>query len=178
MMTPPQKIQTNRLRLRAPVPADAKAMFEEYAADPDVTRYMTWVPHESSDTVAVFLEELDARAKLGEEFGWVLTKGDANRAIGMIGARVRDFKVEIGYVLGRSHWGKGYMTEAVSALAVCLLFKQEVFRIWAVCDIENTASARVLEKANFAKEGILRRWMSHPNISSEPRDCFIYGRVR
>jgi RimJ/RimL family protein N-acetyltransferase len=96
----------------------------------------------------------------------------------MIGARVRDFKVEIGYVLGRAHWGRGYMTEAVSALAECLLLRRQVFRVWAVCDIENRASARVLEKADFAREGILRRWMSHPNLSSEPRDCFIYGRVR
>jgi RimJ/RimL family protein N-acetyltransferase len=174
----PKELQTNRLRLRAPVRADAAVIFEEYAADPEVTRYMTWVPHRTSDTVAEFLEILDARADSGEEFGWVLTNGDVDRVIGMIGARIRDFKVEIGYVLGRAHWGKGYMTEAVSALAECLLFRPEVFRVWAVCDIENRASARVLEKANFAREGILRRWMSHPNISPEPRDCFIYGRVR
>ena len=178
MIQPPTEIQTSSLRLREPVVADAEAIFEEYAADPDVTRYMTWVPHSTSTTVADFLKVLASRAKSGEEYSWVLTNIDSARAIGMIGARVRDFKVDIGYVLGRAHWGKGYMTEAVSAVAEWFLSSGEIFRVWAVCDIENPASARVLEKSNFVREGILRRWMSHPNLSSEPRDCYIYGRVR
>jgi ribosomal-protein-alanine N-acetyltransferase len=139
---------------------------------------MTWVPHRKPDTVAEFLKILDSRAKSGEEFSWVLTSRNSDRAIGMLGARVRDYKVDIGYVLGRFHWGKGYMTEAVSSLAEWMLSRREIFRIWAVCDIENPASARVLEKSDFVQEGILRRWMAHPNLCAEPRDCFMYGRVR
>ncbi len=178
MIKPPAELRTGSLRLREPVLSDAEAIFEEYASDPEVTRYMTWVPHQTLATVSEFLEELDSRAKSGEEFSWVITTNDADRAVGMIGARVREFKVDIGYVLGRAHWGKGYMTEAVSTLSEWMLARSEVFRVWAVCDIENPASARVLEKSNFMREGILRRWMSHPNLSSEPRDCFMYGRVR
>ena len=41
-------------------------------------------------------------------------------------------------------------------------------------DVENTALARVLEKVGMAREGILRRYIIHPNISSEPRNCFMY----
>jgi len=175
---PPSEISTSSLRLREPVLADAEAIYEEYAADPDVTRYMTWVPHSAAATVADFLQVLAARANAGEEYSWVLTKSGSDRAIGMIGARVRGFKVDIGYVVGRAHWGKGYMTEAVTAVAERFLSMPEIFRVWAVCDMENPASARVLEKSGFTREGSLRRWMSHPNISPEPRDCYIYGRVR
>jgi [ribosomal protein S5]-alanine N-acetyltransferase len=53
-----------------------------------------------------------------------------------------------------------------------------VFRIGAVCDVENIGSARVLEKSGFVREGLLRRWLLHPNISDEPRDCFSYACVR
>ena len=53
-----------------------------------------------------------------------------------------------------------------------------VFRISAVCDVENVGSARVLEKSGFVREGVLRRWMMHPNVSNEPRDCYSYARVR
>src|SRR5207248_6686005 len=35
-----------------------------------------------------------------------------------------------------------------------------------------------LEKAGFVREGLLRRWQLHPNISDEPRDCYSYARVR
>ena len=53
-----------------------------------------------------------------------------------------------------------------------------IWRLGAVCDIDNRASARVMEKAGMQREGILRRWMLHPNISAEPRDCFSYATTR
>ena len=46
------------------------------------------------------------------------------------------------------------------------------------CDVENKASARVLEKVGMQREGTLRRYIVHPNISPEPRDCFVYSKVR
>jgi hypothetical protein len=58
------------------------------------------------------------------------------------------------------------------------LSQPPIFRIGAVCDVENIGSARVMEKAGLVREGLLRRWLMHPNISDEPRDCFIYARTR
>jgi ribosomal-protein-alanine N-acetyltransferase len=52
------------------------------------------------------------------------------------------------------------------------------FRISGFCDIENVGSARVMEKAGLEREGVLRRWVIHPKASSEPRDCFVYAKVR
>ncbi|HET9377415.1 MAG TPA: GNAT family protein, partial [Chthoniobacterales bacterium] len=52
------------------------------------------------------------------------------------------------------------------------------FRVWAHCDIENLASARVLEKSGMSKEGILRRFSIRPSISQEPRDSIVYASVR
>jgi ribosomal-protein-alanine N-acetyltransferase len=42
----------------------------------------------------------------------------------------------------------------------------------------DVGSARVLEKSGFIREGLLRRWLLHPSISDEPRDCYSYARVR
>ena len=53
-----------------------------------------------------------------------------------------------------------------------------IWRVWATCDIENAASARVLEKVGLSREGTLRRWLVRPHLSSDPRDAFIYARVR
>ena len=58
------------------------------------------------------------------------------------------------------------------------LSHSQVFRAEAFCDVENLASARVLEEAGMEREGIMRRYFRHPNISAIPRDCFLYSKVR
>jgi len=178
MIEPPAEFTTRRLHLRMPRVTDADAIFEEYAADPDVTRYMTWVPHQEAGTVATFLRELEQRHNDGTEFSWVIETLGEQRACGMIGARVSGHKADIGYVLAKKHWNKGLMTEAVTVVSAWLLSEPSIFRVWAVCDTENPGSARTLEKSGFEREGVLRRWIVHPNCPDGPRDCFIYGKVR
>jgi [ribosomal protein S5]-alanine N-acetyltransferase len=70
------------------------------------------------------------------------------------------------------------MTEALSEVVHWALHQPAVFRIGGVCDVANIGSARVMEKAGLVREGLLRRWLGHPNISDEPRDRFSYARVR
>ena len=70
------------------------------------------------------------------------------------------------------------MTEAVCAVADWALAQADIHRVWAVCDIENRASARVLEKAGMTREGVLRGWSLHPNAGGTPRDCWCYARVK
>lgn len=178
MITPPAEFLTERLRLRFPTVGDADAIFEAYAADPEVTRYMTWVPHESPETVTAFLEEMVRRREAGIEYAWVVTKPENDRPFGMIGARVDGHKTDIGYVLAKACWNHGYMTEVISVVAGWMLSQDGIYRVWAVCDTENIGSARVLEKSGFEREGLLRRWILHPNCSDGPRDCYVYGRTR
>ena len=70
------------------------------------------------------------------------------------------------------------MTEALAQVAQWAMREDGIWRIGAGCDVENLASARVMERAGLAREGILRRWIIHPNISSEPRDWLSYAKVR
>ena len=53
-----------------------------------------------------------------------------------------------------------------------------IFRAEATCDVENGASACVMEKTGMTREGVLRRYTLHPNLSDEPRDSFLCARVR
>jgi [ribosomal protein S5]-alanine N-acetyltransferase len=53
-----------------------------------------------------------------------------------------------------------------------------IYRVHAACDVENIASQRALEKASFVREGRLERFTVHPNISPEPRPCFMYAKCR
>jgi RimJ/RimL family protein N-acetyltransferase len=175
---PPTHIETARLTLRKPVAADTQLIYEAYARDPEVTRYVTWRPHR---TVADGEEPAANRLaawESGRHFSWVIALRDSGEVAGMISIRPDGWRVDLGYVLARKWWGRGLMTEAVRAVVDYLLSEPEVFRVWAVCDVENAASARVLEKAGMQREGILRRWAIHPNMGDEPRDCFCYATVK
>jgi RimJ/RimL family protein N-acetyltransferase len=174
----PTILNTARLKLRPARLDDASAIFEEYAQDPDVTRYLTWRPNKQVSESKEFLADCLARKKAGEQFLWVITLPSDDRAIGTLACRLKDHKAELGYALAKRFWNQGLMSEAARAVTDWAMTVEPIFRIWAVCDTANTRSARVLEKAGMQREGILRRWGIHPNISAEPRDCFAYSRVR
>ena len=93
----------------------------------------------------------------------------------MLEVRPDRFKAGIGYVLARAYWGQGLMPEAVSAVVSLILADASMYRVEAFCDIENTASARTLEKAGMLREGVMRRFIIHPSLSGEPRDCYLYA---
>jgi RimJ/RimL family protein N-acetyltransferase len=70
------------------------------------------------------------------------------------------------------------MTEAARSVVHWAIGLPLVYRVWAVCDIDNKASARVLEKIGMQRESILRRYIIHPTMSAEPRNCLVYSIVR
>jgi len=178
MVHAPEVLTTERLVLRRPRLSDAAAIFAEYAQDLEVTKYLIWRPHREIKETVDFLAGCLARWESGEELTWGLTRKDGDRVIGMVACRVRGHAGDIGYVLARHYWRRGYATEAVRAVVEWVASVEPVFRVWAVCDTANAASARVLEKVGMSREGVLRRWIMHPNVSSEPRDCFVYSMVR
>ena len=175
---PPDILETDRLRLRRAAMEDAEAIFAEYAQDPEVTKYLTWRPHRKIETIYEYLRMGMESWENGRSFQWVILRKNDGRLMGMIGLRVDGHKWEMGYALARAYWGKGYMTEAAVALIAWALKQDRIHRVWAVCDVENAASARVMEKAGMQREGILRRWSIHPNRSDEPRDSYCYAITR
>jgi [ribosomal protein S5]-alanine N-acetyltransferase len=70
------------------------------------------------------------------------------------------------------------MTEVLQELVNMILHDVPVAGVSAVCDVDNVASARVLEKSGMAREGCLRQYIIHPNVSNEPRDVYLYARTR
>jgi RimJ/RimL family protein N-acetyltransferase len=171
-------MRTRRLVLRAPRLTDARAIFDRYAQDAAVARFMIWRPHGSLAETEAFVQGCVEGWARGSRCAWVITRPADGAVLGMIEARLDGHAAGIGYVLARSEWGQGYMTEAATAVVAELLALAAIYRVWAVCDVDNHASARVLEKAGLTLEGRLRRCIVHPNVSPEPRDVFCYARVR
>lgn len=178
---PPRSVpvlHTPRLRLRPPTLGDAPDLFARYTQDPIVTRQLTWQPHDSLERTRTFLRRCQAGIEDGSVLPWVLTERDDGAPVGMIELRPSGHRAELGYVLARDRWGRGLMTEAAGVVVEWGLAHPPIFRVWAVTDVENGASARVLEKIGMQREGLLRRWLVHPGLSPEPRDCWCFARVK
>jgi len=174
----PDRIDTTRLRLRPPDVGDARSIFDAYAQDSEVCRFMIWMPHASEAATRDFVESCMAAWAADGRRPYVISERCSDPAIGMIEARLLGTTVDIGYVLARSCWGKGLMPEAIDALAATALASPSIYRVQATCDTENIPSQRALQKSNFIREGRLERYAVHPNLSPEPRACFMYARVR
>ena len=180
MPRPPETFTTERLAARLPSADDAEAVFAAYAADPEVTRFLSWRYYTEVAPLRDFLRGAAQTWKTGEgsHYAWLLCLHDSDGPVGSIGVNLDLHGAMLGYVLARPCWGRGLMTEAVRYVAAWTLAQPSLFRVWAFCDAENGASARVMEKAGLAREGLLRRWHVCPTIGAEPRDCLIYAKTR
>jgi len=176
-MKPPQFIETERLLLRPPTIADAKSIFA-YAQDSEVVRYLTWRTHQSIQETEKVVVEFVRFWESETRYPYAIVLKSKNELVGMIDLRIARFRIEVGYVLARPYWRLGIMTEALLRIVEWAFSQQEIYRVWAVCDVDNIASARVLEKVGMQREGILRRWIIHPNVSNLPRDCYCYAIVK
>ena len=174
-MKPPQTQETKRLYLRQPVTEDAVSIFVQYAQDPEVTKYISWQQHKSVRETDGYINRCISAWANSSAFPYVLIRKEDAQLIGMIEIRINQYKADLGYVLAKSEWGKGYMLEAMQVLTNWALEQDEIYRVWAVCDVENVASMRVMVKVGMQREGVLRRWLIHPNMSKEPRDCYCYA---
>ena len=141
-----KEIRTARLRLRPFKMDDAPMMFENWASDPEVTRYLSWSTHEDVEVtkkiVAIWLEE----ATKPSTIRYAISLPDSGMPIGAIDVVLyRDGVPEIGYCLGRSYWNKGLMSEASTAVRD-YLFSLGFSSITIRADEENTASNRIIQK--------------------------------
>lgn len=177
MLLPPH-FTTNRLTLRPPVGTDALPLFTSYTQDPHVTRYLVWEPHTTLADTESFLQRCLDNWRTRTEYTYVIALQSTAQLLGMVSIRLNKWSASLGYVLAQSAWGQGIMPEAIDAIVDWLLAQPSVFRVWAVCDVENRASARVMEKIGMVCEGVMRRGVVHPNISPEPRDCWLYAKVK
>lgn len=145
---------TERLLLRRFREEDAEAL-AAYRSDPEVARYQSW---DSPVSVAEAAEHIRVFAAADPSkpgwFQYAIERRAGGVLIGDIGVCLEDnlMQVEIGFTLAAPHQGNGYATEAVRCV-LNHLFGSGIHRVSAGCDPRNTASARLLERLGFRREG-------------------------
>jgi RimJ/RimL family protein N-acetyltransferase len=170
-------LSTPRLTLRWLTDADVPALFEIHS-HPEVMRYWASPPMQSMAEA----EQMVARFQQGYQAGTALQLGIERKEDQMLLGSCALFSIyhtsrrgEIGYSLGRPHWGQGYMNEALKVFIGYLFDTLNFNRLEADIDPRNTASAKTLERLGFQREGYLReRWI----VSDEVSDTALYGLLR
>ncbi|MCX6049076.1 MAG: GNAT family protein [Chloroflexi bacterium] len=170
-------LRTARLRLRPFTEADTNAIFA-LQSNPRVLRYWDAPPWRERAQAERFIvrckqmEQEGSGARLAIErtaddrfIGWcVLMNWDATYRSALLG-----------YCLDEPAWGQGFATEAAGALLQWAFNTLDLNRVQSEADTRNAASARVLEKLGFLREGMLRE---NCIVDGEVSDSWVYGLLR
>lgn len=146
-------IETEHLYLRPFVLEDAPAMFENWASDPETLKYVTWDAHASSERTRESIKRWIEQYRKPDTYKWAIClKTLPDQVIGDISVVSQDQEsqsCELGYILGKKFWGRGFMTEAVIAVLDFLLNEVGFKEIKATYVSLNPASGKVMEKAGM-----------------------------
>ena len=153
-----QTIETPRLILRKAVYEDAGPMFRNWASDPEVTKYLTWPPHENVEVTQNLLERWTTEYKKDDYYHWMIVLKEIGEPIGslLVTTVGRAQSAHIGYCIGQQWWHKGIMSEALQAVINYLFCEIGYHRIEAMHDPNNPNSGRVMRKCGMKYEGTTR----------------------
>lgn len=165
-------IKTDRLVLRAIRADDAKSLHIALSDEAVMTWWSSGPRTDLSESEAYVA--INARQENGYRC-WAITEQD-DLALGwVILIEKRPGVQELGYILRRDFWGRGYAMEATSAVINYGFDVLDARRIFADTDPDNTASIALLERLSFVAEGRLREeWETHIGV----RDSFVFGLLR
>ena len=133
----PDTFRILRLLLRPVAVEDTDAIFDTYVQDEEVARYVIWRPHRDRRETQTYIERCVATPHEVERTYMLVGWGE-NVIRGAFALRRRaPHRLDCGYVLARRWWGQGLMTEALSEVALWALRQPSIFRIGAVCDVDD-----------------------------------------
>ena len=157
------RIDAERLTLR-PVAASDLPELLAINGDPQVTQFLPYATWQSLDDGAAWLARMEALGATGTGQQLVVVRRADAAVIGTLLLFKHDAgsqRLELGYVLGRSHWGQGLMREALQAVCAQLFGVLGLRRIEAEVNPDNVASCLLLARVGFSVEGRLRqRWVA------------------
>ncbi len=144
-----KELETERLRLRKITRDDVQTIYDNWANDPEVTKYLTWNAHSSIDDTNAIMEFWLEEYKNDNCYRYGIERKSDNELMGMIDVvGFHHGNPVIGYCSGRKFWNCGYMTEALQAV-IQQLFSDGYTQIVIEAIKENIGSNRVITKAGF-----------------------------
>ncbi|MBH1941005.1 GNAT family N-acetyltransferase [Mobilitalea sibirica] len=169
-------LETNRILLRTFQEEDVKDMYENWASDDEVTKYLTWPTHKDMKVTESIVSMWLSKYSELDNYHWAIVLKDSKKVIGTISLMNIDnhnLSCEVGYCIGRPWWNQGLVTEVFKEVIRFGLLVVGFERITARHDVVNAASGRVMEKCGLQYEGTLRKVLK--NGKGELVDCRYYS---
>jgi [ribosomal protein S5]-alanine N-acetyltransferase len=166
-----------RVALRAIRAADVPDLFTVFS-DAEVMRYWDGVPMTAIDEADAYRAEIDESFRGRTLFQWAIAEPAADRLIGtctLLHLNAPHRRAEIGFALGRPHWGQGLASDAVTTLVRFAFGDLNLHRLEADVDPRNARSLRLLEKLGFRREGYLRE---RYHVAGDLQDAVLLGLLR
>lgn len=177
MSLPTPTLQTARLRLRPFTDADADALYALHS-NARVLRYWDAPPWSERSRAKRFLAACRQMSEEGSGARVAVDRQSDGAFLGWcsLSRWNRDYRsAAMGYCYREAAWGHGYATEAARAVLGWAFDALDLNRVQAETDTRNVASARVLEKLGFVREGTLREDCV---VAGEVSDSWVYGLLR
>lgn len=177
-LTTASVIETSRLAMRY-LRADDVGALMPILSDADVTRYLSYTPWVSEEEGKAWCHEFAETNRVGSTAWFLFTEKASGRVIGncvLFNHEAACGRAELGYMLGREYWRKGFAYEAASALIHHGFQRCGLQRIEAQIHVANIASQQLAIKLGFQREGLMRKRLI--NGDGVPHDVFMFGLLR
>ena len=171
------RLETPRLILRELTVGDVEDVFA-YSSDEEVTRFLRWGPHRTLEQTENYIRAVLEEYRDGRDGPWGIEYKETGRVIGAIhlmAISAQHSKAEIGFLLSRSHWGRGLMPEALASVLQFSFERIGLNRVEAFCIVENRAAMRVLDKVGMKQEGVLREYLYQKGA---PKSFALYAMLK
>lgn len=165
-MRAPETFETERLHLRPVKLSDAAAIFQ-YAGAIAPTYFMPFQRHRDIANSLAFAKRCEECWTSGSAFPWAIVERMSGDFLGVLELRLAPPKADFGYILAEACWGKGFATEAASAVASWAIAQPPIWRVWATCHPTTQRRLRSFAKRVFATK---RHWQigKHALNSTKP----------
>jgi ribosomal-protein-alanine N-acetyltransferase len=170
-------LRTERLVLRPLRDDDATSLFA-YFSDPVAMRYWSTPPMKDAMEARASIARAREDLALGTALRWGIARAGDDALLGvcsLLHLEPGHRRAEIGYLLGRPHWGHGYMVEALTAVLDHGFARLDLHRVEADLDPRNQASRGLLARLGFVEEGLLRE---RYRVAGEVSDTLWMGLLR
>lgn len=166
-------LETERLILRDLRESDAKEVFENWASDDEVSRYVRWSTHKQIEETKEYIRNEIKRCKNEDYYTWGIVLKQNKELIGAIAVfPSEDERHEVGYNISKKYWRNGYTTEALKRVMKYLINDLQMKRFRCSHAVLNPASGAVMRKVGFkyVKDACYEKF-----DGSEKFECKVYN---